>query len=108
MRILELHDTDARHVDHFGSQAFSIARIAAGETHVALARLGAGGCIGRHPAMSQQLLVVITGSAIVSGADGLQATLGPGEAAVWEAGEEHETRTNNGLTAVIVEGSIDL
>ena len=58
--------------------------------------------------MSEQLLAVINGSASVSGADGLQSTIGPGQAALWEPGEEHETRTSNGLMAVIVEGKIDL
>jgi hypothetical protein len=34
--------------------------------------------------------------------------LGPGQAAVWEPGEVHETRSAGGMAAMIVEGDLDI
>jgi len=34
--------------------------------------------------------------------------LGPGEAAVWEPGEWHETLSEQGVTAIVVEGDFEL
>jgi hypothetical protein len=47
---------------------------------------------------------VLEGSGEVSGADGVAQPIGPGEAVFWEAGEEHETTSATGLTALILEG----
>ena len=70
--------------------------------------LGAGGVIGRHATATMQLLVVMTGDAIVSGEDDRAVTIGPGTAAVWQPGEHHETRTTSGLVALVIEGQLDL
>jgi quercetin dioxygenase-like cupin family protein len=70
----------------------------------AVFRLAAGGRIVRHPATVPQILAVLEGSGEVSGADGIAQAIGPGEAVFWEAGEEHETTSAAGLTAVILEG----
>ena len=53
-------------------------------------------------------MVVIDGDAIVSGADGVDVEISVGQAAVWEPGEEHATRSVSGLTAMVVEGDLDL
>jgi hypothetical protein len=52
-----------------------------------------------------QVLAVVAGSGTVSGSDGVAHPVEPGVAAVWERGEEHDTRTETGLTAVVVEGA---
>lgn len=49
------------------------------------------------------LLAVTEGGGWVSGADGEPQAISAGEAAFWEAGEEHETWTNEGLTAIVIE-----
>jgi quercetin dioxygenase-like cupin family protein len=67
-------------------------------------RLAPGGRIGRHPASLPQLLAVVEGSGWVSGANGKAHAIGAGEAVWWEAGEDHETRTDDGLTAIVIEG----
>ena len=54
---------------------------------------------------------MLTGDAVVSGgSDGSDGpvTIGPGQAAVWEPYEPHETRTTEGLTALVLEGELDL
>lgn len=46
----------------------------------------------------------LDGSGEVSGAGGVAEPIKAGEAVFWPAGEEHETKTATGLTALIVEG----
>lgn len=70
----------------------------------AVFRLAPGGRIARHPATVPQLLAALEGSGWVSGDDGVEEPLRAGEAVVWAAGEEHETRTDEGLTVLILEG----
>jgi quercetin dioxygenase-like cupin family protein len=67
-------------------------------------RLAPGGRIGRHPASVPQLLAVVEGSGWVSGAEGEAEPIGAGEAVWWKTGEEHETWTDAGLTAIVIEG----
>lgn len=102
MRVLTLPDLPTHDITRFGSEGFGIARVAP-EAHVALATLAAGGRIGRHPAGVDQLLVVISGDAEVSGDDDVAHGIRPGSAALWAVGENHLTRTRHGLTALIVE-----
>jgi quercetin dioxygenase-like cupin family protein len=78
--------------------------LAAGaDAQAAVFRLAPGGRIARHPATVPQLLAVLEGSGRVSGADGEAIELGPGDAVFWAAGEEHETVTDGGLTALVLE-----
>ena len=70
----------------------------------AIFRIAAGGRIARHTADVPQLLAVLEGSGVVSGADGVEEPIGAGEAVVWAEGEEHETRSDGGLVALVLEG----
>jgi len=70
----------------------------------AVFRLAPGGRIVRHPALVPQILAVLEGSGEVCGADGVTEPIGPGEAVYWQQGEEHETTSAAGMTALIVEG----
>lgn len=78
------------------------------DAHLVVVAVRAGGVIGGHPAAGRQVLVVLTGDAQVSGHGGTTAELGPGQAAVWEPGEHHETRSRDGLTALVVEGDVEI
>jgi len=66
-------------------------------------RLASGGQIVRHPATVPQILAVVAGSGWVSGADGREERIEAGRAAFWEAGESHETRSDDGLEAIVIE-----
>jgi quercetin dioxygenase-like cupin family protein len=70
----------------------------------AVFRVAPGGRIARHPASFPQVLAVLDGSGNVSGASGVDEPIEAGEAVFWQAGEEHETKTADGLTALIIEG----
>jgi quercetin dioxygenase-like cupin family protein len=109
VRILDLTDLPHRPIEAHGSRGFSVGAFGlSAEAHLVSVSLAPGGVIGRHPAVARQLLVVLDGEAEVSGADGPSRRLSAGQAAVWEAGEAHETRTATGLSALIVEGDLDI
>ena len=69
----------------------------------AVLRLAPGGRIARHPAIVPQILAVLEGEGHVSGGDGSFVPIAAGEAVFWAAGEEHETLTDSGLTALVIE-----
>jgi quercetin dioxygenase-like cupin family protein len=70
----------------------------------AVFRLRPGGRIARHPAAVPQILAVLDGDGTVSGADGSPVPVSAGDAVYWAAGEEHETVSEHGLTALVLEG----
>lgn len=79
--------------------------IAAGSpVQCAIFRLGAGGRIGRHPALVPQIFAVLEGTGTIAGTDGVDEDIRAGEAVFWAEGEEHETSSTSGLTALVVEG----
>jgi quercetin dioxygenase-like cupin family protein len=74
-----------------------------GPVQAAIFRLAPNGRIGRHPATVPQILAVLEGSGRVGGSDGTFEPITAGEAVFWAAGEEHETVSDHGLTALILE-----
>ncbi len=94
-------------VTHHGSADFTLSPILRGahDLHTAWIHLAPGGVIGRHEASSEQLLLITSGDAEVSGADGQPKRRSPGEAALFLAGELHETRSAQGMDAVVIEGA---
>jgi GrpB-like predicted nucleotidyltransferase (UPF0157 family)/quercetin dioxygenase-like cupin family protein len=96
-------------VDDFGSE-FRLGRLTGAESQgrLQILHLPPGGMIGRHRGGSRQLFAVVSGSGWVSGADGTRRPIGPGQAVVWEAGEEHAAGTEDGLAAVCFEGTFDM
>ena len=78
---------------------------APGAAQAAIFRLAPGGRIVRHPATVPQVLAVLDGAGLVSGADGEFRPIKAREAVFWAAGEEHETVSDHGLTALIVEAT---
>jgi len=76
---------------------------ATGEVRVSLLNLEPGGVVGGHPAVGAQLFLVVSGFGWVRSGDDAPRSLAAGEAALWQDGEVHESRTDEGLMAVIVE-----
>ena len=92
-----------REVTAPGSVSARVRRLAA-ETHAVVIEIAAGGVVGRHPAVVAQLFVVVHGSGWVSGADGEREPIESGQAVLWEQGEEHESGSDTGMTALVLEG----
>ena len=100
MRRIEL--TGEREVTAPGSANAQVRRLAP-SAHVVVIEVGPGGVVARHPAVVAQLFAVVTGSGWVSGADGERRAIRAGEAVLWEPGEEHESGSDEGMTALVVE-----
>jgi quercetin dioxygenase-like cupin family protein len=100
MRRVEL--VGEREVTAPGSLSARVRRLAP-DAHAVVIEIGPGGIVARHPAVGAQLFVVVRGSGWVSGADGAREEIGAGEAVLWEPGEEHESGSDEGMTALVVE-----
>ncbi len=63
-------------------------------------RYGPGGIVGGHSAVGDQLFVVVQGEGWVRTEASEPERIAAGEAAVWNAGEWHESGTDTGMTAI--------
>lgn len=106
MRIVRFDEEVAIPISAHGSR-FRIGPLTAPDARgrVQVLHLPADGVVGRHPAVGRQLFAVVAGSGWVSGADGRRRPIRAGYAALWEPDEEHEAGSDDGLTAVVVEGT---
>jgi hypothetical protein len=66
---------------------------------------GPGGSLGRHPAPCPQLFCVVGGAGTVTGGDGVPRVIETGQAALFDAGEDHESSTDRGMIVVVLEVS---
>jgi quercetin dioxygenase-like cupin family protein len=104
MRIIDCGPQEAREVANFDSRGLRAVGLIRGDAlAVTVLHLAAGGLIGRHSAVADQLFVVVTGSGQTCGGDGVWQPITAGQAALWSAGEAHSTRAEEPLTAVVIE-----
>ena len=61
------------------------------------------GLVGFHHAVVPQLLLVVNGEGWVRGDDDFKVNVKIGDAVYWAIGEGHETGTDKGLTAIVIE-----
>lgn len=92
-------------INDYGSsfRLLRLLRARSSDVRVDLAFLSPGDFIARHPAGLPQLFCVIDGSGFVSGDDEIEYPIAAGEAAFWAHAEHHLTRTEHGLTALILQ-----
>jgi quercetin dioxygenase-like cupin family protein len=91
-----------REVTAPGSISARVRRLA-GEAHAVVIEIAPGGVVARHPAVGFQLFVVVSGSGWVSGAGGERQAIRASEAVLWDPDEEHESGSDEGMTALVVE-----
>ncbi|ETT73835.1 hypothetical protein C173_11205 [Paenibacillus sp. FSL R7-277] len=105
MKIYHFKPESGKPIAAFNSD-FIISRIiqTEGLTHIGCVYLGHQGVIGFHQASCPQLLLIMNGEGVVRGEEAEFTAVSAGQAVFWEQGEWHETRTDSGLTAIIVEG----
>lgn len=65
--------------------------------------LGVQGIVGFHQAVVPQLLLVVGGEGWVRANDEARVPIKVGDAVFWEKGEGHETTTETGLMAIVIE-----
>jgi quercetin dioxygenase-like cupin family protein len=72
-------------------------------THIGFMYLEQNGLIGYHQATLPQLLLIMSGEGFVRGETEEYYNVQPGDAVFWEKDEWHETKTDSGITAVVIE-----
>jgi quercetin dioxygenase-like cupin family protein len=105
MRLFRFDASAGRAISHFDSREAVMTGIQRGEGPYQLGclRLAPGGILGYHQATTHQLLLVVEGAGWVRAGDEPRRPIAAGQAAYWELGEWHETTTESGLTAFILE-----
>ena len=104
MRILSQFSEQS--VEAHGSSGYTMRGVIRSEqAHVAVAILAPGGTIGRHAAAVPQLFVVVEGSGWVAGDNAEQVEVAAGDAVLWDADEEHEAGTDEGMVSLVVESN---
>ena len=106
MKIFRFDPEVGKGIDHYGSLGFIISKVAhlnAGAI-INCAYLASGGVIGYHQAAVSQLFLVVQGEGWVGGESPERYSIKMGQAVFWEKGEWHESGTETGMTAIIIEG----
>lgn len=107
MQIYPFTPAPGKGITSHGSRAARISPVAtlADKARVDCIHLEAGGVLGYHPAAANQLFLVIDGSGLVRAGESAFVPVSAGQAIFWTAGEWHETRSEHGLTALVLEGA---
>lgn len=104
MKIFRFGRETGKSVTHFDS-TFMMSRIVVAEhpTHIGCMHLESKGVIGLHQAMVEQLLLIVAGEGWVRGDTPDALPVAVGDAIFWDAHEWYETKTDTGLTAIVIE-----
>ncbi|MGG1660477.1 cupin [Brevibacillus sp. NRS-1366] len=106
MQIFRFDQQAGREIDRYDSVNAVIARImrTPGSVQIGCIHLRAAGVVGYHPAVCPQLFLVVSGEGWVCGEDRKPMRVAPGQAAFWTTGEGHESGSETGMTALVIEG----
>lgn len=106
MQILHFDAQHGKNIAAYGSNNLVITRLVDNtpNSFVVCMYLQAGGIVGYHQATQNQLFLVVQGSGWVRGEAPERVLITAGQAAFWQAGEMHESGTDEGMTAVVIEG----
>ncbi|KOP28992.1 cupin [Exiguobacterium sp. BMC-KP] len=104
MQIYQFKKEVGKKITKFDSN-FVMSRIMQTEkvTHIGCIHLEKDGAIGYHQAVVPQLLLIVEGKGVVRGDADEFISVQSGEAVFWNQGEWHETKTDTGLTAIVIE-----
>ena len=72
-------------------------------TNIGFIYIEPGGVVGMHKAPVPQLFIVIQGEGWVCGENQKKIILKAGEGVLWQAGEAHESGSQSGLTALVIQ-----
>ncbi|AZJ20249.1 cupin [Bacillus wiedmannii] len=104
MKIFDFSEKVGKKISAFQSN-FIMSKILnhKGNVHIGAMHLRENGIIGYHEAVVSQLLLIVDGEGYVCGADKENVKVEAGQAVFWEKGEFHETITEKGLLAIVIE-----
>ncbi|KHF39350.1 cupin [Halalkalibacter okhensis] len=104
MEIYQFNKETGKKISKFNSN-FIMSRIIQTEnpTHIGCMYLEENGIIGYHQAVVPQLLFILNGEGFVCGDKKEYVKVQFGDAVFWKKDEWHETKTDTGLTAIVIE-----
>jgi quercetin dioxygenase-like cupin family protein len=104
MEFYKFNKRSGKKINKFNSD-FTMSRILNTENaaHIGCMYLEENGVIGYHQAVSPQLLLIMNGEGYVRGEKDEYFKVQSGDAVFWEKDEWHETKTDKGLTAIVIE-----
>ncbi|MED0971010.1 cupin [Bacillus paramycoides] len=104
MKIFDFSEKVGKHISAFQSN-FIMSKILKhqGNIHIGAMHLQENGIIGYHEAVVSQLLLIVQGEGFVCSADKEKVKVEAGQAVFWTKGEFHETSTEKGLMAIVIE-----
>ncbi|MGM0837260.1 MAG: cupin [Bacillota bacterium] len=105
MKIYQFTKESGKKITKFHSD-FVMSRIIQTEkpAHIGCMFLEENGIIGYHQAVVPQLLLIMSGEGFVCSEDKKYMKVQAGDAVFWDKDEWHETKTDRGLTAIVIEG----
>ncbi|MGM2769990.1 cupin [Bacillus sp. PGP15] len=104
MEIYQFKKEGGKKITKFNSD-FIMARIISTQkaAHIGCMHLEENGIIGYHQAVIPQLLLIVNGEGFVRGENEEFIKVQSGDAVFWEKNEWHETKTDIGLIAIVIE-----
>ncbi|MGM9951611.1 MAG: cupin domain-containing protein [Lysinibacillus sp.] len=106
MEIYSFKKACGKRITHYDSD-FVMTRIlqTSAAASMGVMYLEEGGLVGYHQTTTPQLLLIVSGTGYVSIDQQEYIPVGAGDAVFWQRGEWHETKTDTGLTAFVIEGA---
>jgi mannose-6-phosphate isomerase class I len=77
-----------------------------GDVSIGCMYLEKDGVVGYHQATVPQLFLVVQGDGWVRGEETSKLPIKVGQAAFWQAGEWHESGTDTGMVAIVIESKV--
>ena len=92
-------------IDRFESSGAMVTPVARPSTMQAVVmHIAPAGVVGYHQATHNQLFLVVAGQGWVRGESPERTPIAAGQAVFWSAGEWHESGSDTGMMAVVLEG----
>ena len=106
MKIFRFDPDVGKEIEQFGSVKATISKIVhlKADAVINCVCIRPNGKIGYHQAVAQQLFLLVGGRGWVRSGSAEKYTVREGQAIFWEKDEWHESGTETGMTAVIIEG----
>lgn len=104
MELFKFDKSNGKQISKFNSD-FIMSRITqtTKAAHIGCIHLEENGVVGYHQAVSPQLLLIVSGEGFVRGEQEEHFKVEAGDAIFWNKGEWHETKTDTGLMAIVIE-----
>ena len=106
MRFFRCDETTGHPITQFGSINVVISGVVqtSGAVQIGRMQLGPGDVVGYHQATKPQLFFVVEGAGWVRSEGPERFPIAAGQAAYWETDEWHESGSEHGMVAIVIEG----